>query len=141
MSPNYISIEGELYAAKEKVGLKKKGGEPYIYEGADRAALFELYKAGEEKFGQNFRHDGEFLHRIKQLGFNTIDDYLKAVDYDSEKSKKDAEKKAKIVNKHDLPKKVKAIETMGGGLDTAGDQSTLGGFGEEHIGNKKIAKG
>ena len=53
--PNYISIDGEFFPAKERVALKNlsgkekevdgkiiKPGEDYIYEGADRAALFEL---------------------------------------------------------------------------------------------------
>ena len=140
----YISIDGEWHPAKERVALKNysgkekevegqviKPGEDYIYEGADRGALFELYKAGVEKFGVDFHHDSDLLNRIKQLGFKNVDEYAKSVGYSKEKIKAEAEKKAAKVNLHDLPAKVKAIEKIGGGIDTTGGgQDRYGGFGE-----------
>lgn len=141
---NYVSVDGEFYPAKEKVALKNlsgkervvdgkvvKPGEDYIYEGADRAALFELYKAGVEKFGINFHHDAELLHRVKQLGFKDVKEYAKSVGYDKEKVKVEAEAKTAKVTMHELPAKVKAIEQIGGGIDTAGGgQDKYGGFGD-----------
>ena len=144
MCPNYISVDGEFHPAKERVALKNlsgtmkevdgkeiKPGEDYIYEGSDRAALFELYKAGVEKFGINFHHDAELLHRVKQLGFKDVNEYCKAVGYNKEKVKQEAEEKTAKVTLHDLPAKVKAIEKLGGGIDTSGGgQDKYGGFGE-----------
>jgi hypothetical protein len=145
--PNYVSLDGEWYPAKEKVSLKNitdepkkivkldgteeivQPGDPYIYEGPDRAALFELYKAGVEKFGIDFHHDPELLNRIKQLGFKNVDEYAKSMGYDKKKVQEEFEKKASVVNKYELPKRVKAIETMGGGIDFAGQgQDRPGGF-------------
>ena len=141
---NYVSIDGVWYPAKEKVALKNlsgkpkvvdgkeiKPGEDYIYEGADRGALFELYRAGVEKFGIDFHHDAELLNRVKQLGFKNVDEYAKTVGYDKEKIKKEAEEKISKVNLHELPAKVKGIEILGGGVDTSGGgQDKYGGFGE-----------
>ena len=143
--PNYVSIGGEFHPAQEQVALKNvsgktkmvdgkevKPGEDYIYKGPDRAALFELYRACVEKFGMDFHHDSEFLHRIKQLGYKNINEYLKEVGYDAEKAKKEAEKKAAKVTMHELPAKIKGIETLGGGIDTSGGgQDRQGGFGNQ----------
>ncbi len=140
----YVSIDGEFFPAKERVALKNlsgktkevdgkeiKPGEDYIYEGADRAALFELYKAGVEKFGIDFHHDAELLNRVKQLGFKNVNEYAKTVGYSKEKTKKEAEEKIARVTMHELPAKVKAIEQLGGGIDTSGGgQDKYGGFGE-----------
>ncbi len=140
----YVSIDGEFFPAKERVALKNlsgktkevdgkeiKPGEDYIYEGADRAALFELYKAGVEKFGIDFHHDAELLNRVKQLGFKNVNEYAKTVGYSKEKTKKEAEEKIAKVTAHELPAKVKAIEQLGGGIDTSGGgQDKYGGFGE-----------
>jgi hypothetical protein len=142
--PNYVSVDGKFIPAKERVALKNlsgkvrmvndkevQPGEDYIYEGADRAALYELYKAGVEEFGIDFHHDAELLNRVKQLGFKNIDEYAKTVGYNKEKVKKEAEEKIARVTKHDLPAKVKAIEQLGGGIDTSGGgQDKYGGFGD-----------
>ena len=135
--PRYISKDGEWYPAKEKVSLidhvgtdGRAPGEPYIYEGPDRAALFELFRAGVEKFGINFMHDPELKHRVQSLGFKSVKAYAKAVGYDPEKAKEEFEKKAAVVSKHELPKKVEAIRKLGGGVDTSGGgQDRYGGFG------------
>ena len=57
MCPTFVSKDGIWHPAKEKIGLvnrsgktktidgkRIKPGDPYIYEGADRAALFVLYQ-------------------------------------------------------------------------------------------------
>ena len=137
--PRYISKDGVWYAAKEKVSLidhkgtdGRQPGEPYIYEGPDRAALLEFFRAGVEHFGVDFHHDPELLHRVRQLGFKNVAEYAKSVGYDKEKVEKDFDEKAAKVSKHEIPKKVKAIEIMGGGTDTSGGgQDRLGGFGAQ----------
>ena len=137
--PKYISKDGVWHPAKEKVPLVdhkgtdgRKKGDPYIYEGPDRAALLELFRAGEDHFGRDFHHDADLLRRIRELGYKNINDYAKAVGWDKEKVEKDFNEKAAKVNVHDLPKKVKAIQQMGGGKDlSGGGQDRLGGFGTQ----------
>src|SRR3990167_2850487 len=132
MCPTFVSKDGIWHPAKEKIGLvnrsgktktidgkRIKPGDHYIYEGADRAALFVLYQDKVETLGIDFKKDPEFINRVRQLGY-TIEEYLKAVGYDEEQVKKDFEEKASVVNKHELAEKVKAVETLGGGTDTSG---------------------
>ena len=149
--PTYISKDGVFYPAKEKVGLvnrsnktitnpsakwseyhgkKIKPGEPFIYEGPDRASLFEFHKEKVETLGIDFKKDPEFINRIRQMGY-TVEEYLQAVGYNEENVEKDFKKKATVVTKHELPMQVKSIETLGGGADTAGQGlDKYGGFGE-----------
>jgi len=141
--PRFISKDGEWTPAKEKVALvnrsdktrtvgkvKVKPGEPYIYEGPDRAALFKLYEEGVDKLGTHFKSDPDFINRVRQLGF-TMEDYLKFVGYDEQKVEEDFKKNASVVTKHELPKKVKEVHTLGGGVDTSGlNPARYGGFGE-----------
>ena len=86
--PSYVSYEGVMYPAKEKVGLVNNSGkemkhpitgeviaagDPYIYEGPDRAAMFELYMADKSgktvTFGQHFSQNTDFLQMVRNLGF------------------------------------------------------------------------
>lgn len=140
---NFISKDGKWYPAKEKVGLvntsgktkvvndkKVLPGEPYIYEGPDRAALFELFKEKVETFGQDFRQDIDLIQRVKQLGYTSVNEYAQVMGYDKEKVEEEFKKKAEVVHKHELPEKVKAIQELGGGRDTAGDHHIFGDFGE-----------
>jgi hypothetical protein len=134
--PNYISVGGVWTPANEKVSLidheGKEGrqpGDPYIYEGPDRAALYELWLAGEKTFGQDFKHDPEFLLRIKNLGYQGIDDYLTQIGYDPIKEEKLVKEKKSKVLTHGAPKKGKAIKELGGGQDSSGmGQDKMGGF-------------
>ena len=127
----WVSKEAEWYPANEKVGLTKKDGTPYIYEGPDRAALFELWQQKVDKLGMNFRHDPDLINRIRQLGFKDMKEYLKHIGYDEEKAQENFDKNASVVNLHELPAKVAAIEVMGGGTDTTGQNKDIpGGFGE-----------
>lgn len=143
--PRYVSREGVWYPAKEKIGLTNLSGktktvdgkkvepkEPYIYEGPDRASLFELFQAKVETFGQNFRNNPEFLQAVRNQGFQSVDDYLKSIGYDEKKVQEEFEKKASIVHKDELPKRVKMVETLGGGVDTTGSgKDRYGGFGPQ----------
>ena len=142
--PSWISKDGVWHPAKEKVGLTNlsgktktisgksiKAGDLFIYEGPDRAALFELYKEKVETLGMDFKKDIDFINRVRQLGY-TIDDYLKAVGYDAEKVEKDFKEKAQEIQKHEMPERIKSIETLGGGGDSSGaGADKYGGFGPQ----------
>lgn len=139
--PRYISKDGVWFPAKEKVGLENKSnkeievngekvapGDPFIYEGPDRGAVIELHKAGEETLGTNFENDPDLVDRVRQRGYKDMKEYKKKMGYDAEKAEKEFNEKASIVNKHELPKRAKAIEIMGGGR--GGGKYEKGGFGK-----------
>lgn len=153
--PNYVSKGGKWYPAKEKVALKNysektienpstdekfkeekvKPGEDYIYSGADRAALYELWKEKVEYLGGDFRTNPDFLQACRNMGYSSYKKYLKDIGFDEKKMEEDFEKKAEKVVKHELPKKVKAIDALaggkdfsGGGQDVKGDFNTPPGF-------------
>ena len=142
--PSYISNDGVWTPTKEKVALvnneskpitvngKEIGaGEPYIYEGPDRAAEFELFQSGEKTFGVSFWKDADMIQRAKNLGYKDIFEYAKEMGWEKEKSQEDFEKKASVVQKHEPPKKSKAREIDGGGKDmSGGGNDVYGGFGK-----------
>jgi hypothetical protein len=149
--PNFVSILGKAVPAKERVILINESGKvltnpsaPYskyageevapgaqfIYEGPDRRACFELWQAGVEHFGQDFRKSPEFLQMLRSLEFKNEKEYFKFMGIDVDEEKKRAEEKADLVNMHELPKKVEAIRALGGGRDTSGGgQDRFGDFG------------
>lgn len=171
--PTWISDEkGILHPAKERVALKnmtdktiyremtdvdgKKfkvpvppGGD-YIYDGPDRAALFQWWeengkpsaeqmkeKEGKVTFGDDFRQNDEFLKQFanarQSMGFASVDDYLKFLGYDEKKRHAEFEKKASSINVHDLPPRITEIKRLGGGSNTARgskDREIYGGFGD-----------
>jgi len=93
--------------------------------------LFELYKEKVKTLGNDFKKDPDFLNRIRNLGFK-LDEYLEAVGYDAEKIEKDFKAKAAEVQKHEIPEKIEAIETLGGGGDSSGGgKDKYGGFGPQ----------
>ena len=143
----WVSKDGIWHPAKEKVALKNitdkvkvingqtvQPGEPYIYEGPDRAALFELFEQKVETLGQDFRQDIELINRVKQLGYTSVDDYAKAMGYDKDKVEALFNKNASVVTQHELPKRVEALNELGGGTDMSGQgKSIVGGFGEPEV--------
>ena len=143
----YVSKGGEWHPAKERVALKNKSdkvikydgkeiqpGEDFIYEGPDREALNELHKQNVEFFGHNFRDDNEFLEFLHRSRFKgDMDAYLKYIRYNEEEEEKKFQEKASKVRSHEIPKRVKAINELAGGRDTAGNQSYVGGFGEQQL--------
>ena len=158
--PRFISKDGVWHVAREKVALKNhslkeiinpseegsKGfeekvgpGEPFIYEGPDRASLFELYKAdpkgGVTTIGQHFTDDVDMQDRVRQRGYKSVADYAKALGYSKEKSAAKFDKDIAKVGTHELPKTVAMIETaQSGGTNTAGSEGHMkGGFGEQPI--------
>ena len=144
MCPRYVSKGGVCHPAKEKIalvnesdkeievnGVKVPPGDPFIYEGPDRAALIELAKMGQETMGEDFEHSQDYLKMVRELGFKSSNDYLKFIGYDKEKADKEFNDKASVVHKDDLKSKAEAVKMMGGGIDTAGNGEDLpGGFGK-----------
>lgn len=154
MSSWVTDEKGLWHPAKEKVALTNEGkipfkhpitgeminpGEPFIYEGPDRAAMYELYqidKSGSTTtLGENFRTNTEFMEyygKMKNLfGFQTVDEFLAYLGYSEEEKKKEFDKKASMIKKHELPERVEAVKRLGGGSDTAGGKNIrYGGFGD-----------
>lgn len=148
--PRFISKEGVLHPAIEKVGLTnhsdkpiknpstmgpEKGkvvgpGEPYIYHGPDRAALLHLHNEKSETLGSNFRTNPDFLAYIRGIGFKSVEEYLESIGYDSEKVNKDFESKMARLKQDEIKEKAEAVKTLGGGADLSGGGNvTYGDFG------------
>lgn len=130
--PRWISKDGVWHPAKEHSVLPHLSGtDKEVYDGPDRAALYELYKSKRESLGMDFRRDPELINRVRQLGYKTVDEYAEAMGYDKEQVEKDFKEKASVVTKHELPKKVEAVKVLGGGRDTSGQgNDAYGGFGK-----------
>ena len=130
--PNWISNGGTWHPAKEHVVLPHLAGtKNEIYDGPDRAALLELFRAKVETFGQDFRTNPDFLQGIRAQGYDNVDKYLESIGYDEAKEAANFKKKAEKVTTHEIKKRVKAINTMGGGRDfSGGGQDKRGGFGQ-----------
>lgn len=148
--PSYVSKDGVFHAQNEKVALTNLSGkpftnpktkevigvgEPYIYDGPCRAALFELWEADKSgkttTFGVDFRKSPEFLQMLRDLNFKTADEYLAWVGYDKEQVEKDFAANVSVIAKHELPKRVNEIKMLGGGKDYAtGKNNQMGGFGD-----------
>jgi len=144
--PTYVSDKGVWSPAKEVIGLtnvseksfKYKGktikpGQPFVYEGADRAALQELHAQKVETLGSDFRHDPEFRQAVRNQGFENVEEYLKYMDYDEKADSEKFKKMATKVTAHEMPEVVKEIKQMGGGKDFSGNRGNdvIGGFGEQ----------
>lgn len=172
--PTWISDEkGILHPAKESVALRnisdkpikvtqtddegkkftktvKVGGE-YIYEGPDRAALFQWWEEngkpdasrmkemqGKVTFGEDFKTNTEFREQYAKarnmFGFNSVEEYLKYLGYENfDKVKEEFNKKASVVNVHEMPTRMNEIKKLGGGSNTARgskDPDRYGGFGD-----------
>lgn len=145
--PTYHSNKGVWHPAKERVALKNysdksiknpstdeklkdeevKPGEDFIYSGPDRAALYDLWQAKVNTFGTDFRTDPEFLQAVRNMGYSSYKKYLKDIGYDEKKVDEEFAKKAEEITLHDLPKKVKAIDMLAGGMDTAGGGNDIKG--------------
>lgn len=169
---SFISDEkGMWHPAKERVPLKNLSGKTieieqtstdgkkfkmsvppgsdYIYEGPDRAAMFQWWEEngkpsaekmkemeGNVTFGEDFRTNNEFMEQYakfrQMLGFNNVEEYLKFIGYDSAKSKERFLKNASVVTTHDAPARIAELQKLGGGTDQANPGKNLryGGFGD-----------
>jgi hypothetical protein len=170
--PSWISDhEGKLHPAKEIASLvnisnkpieieqtasdgkkykqKIMPGQPYIYEGPDRAAMYQWWEEngkpsaekmkeleGNVTFGDDFRANPEFMEYYAKyrnmFGFKDVEEFLNYLGHDVAKAKKRFEEKAQIVAIHDLPTRSPEIKKLGGGDDRAnpGKNIRYGGFGE-----------
>ena len=158
--PTFISEGGVFHPAKESVGLIYKGDVPipranlpagvtisgsadflvkdmqFIYDGPDREALKIIYKENPEgsTMGSDFRNDPDFIQMTRTRGFNTVDEYLKAIGYDEAKEEKKFNEKASRVQAHEVAQRVDEIEVLAGGKDYAGaGADTVGGFGDATV--------
>lgn len=135
-----------------------QSGADYIYEGSDRAAMFQWWEEngrpdaeemkaldGNVTFGDDFRSNSEFMEQYAKFrnmfGFKDVEEYLKYLGYNQEKSHKRFLEKASITAIHDLPNRSLEIKKLGGGDDKAnpGKNQKYGGFGsyEEQLAGVK----
>ena len=121
--PNFVSVFGEWKPATEKVYLPD---EEKIYEGADRAALQMLQDNG-GTIGQHFKMSADLVMRVKNLGFSSVDEYLKFMGFDEKKHQERFDQILKKVQKHDLPKRTNAVTPPSGGDDTSGHGNHIKG--------------
>lgn len=170
---NWVSDEnGKWHPAKEIVGLVNRSdkaiilemkddsgkkftktinpGEPYTYEGPDRAAMYQWWEEngkpsyeqiqsmaeGSITMGEDFRANTEFMEQYAKFrnmfGFRDVSEYLTYIGYDKEKSHKRFLDKAATVTKHELTNRIPEIKKLGGGKDYSPNQQHMyGGFSEE----------
>ena len=152
--PNFVSKCGELHPAKEKIGLTNlsdktikyngetiKPGDPFVYDGPCREAIKVLNiegrknKDGELVLGRDFRTDPDFLKAIVNQNYNRgkegLQEYLNDIGFDEKVDSENFNKKIATVKAHEVPKKVKAINALGGGKDFSGQGNDVkGDFGD-----------
>lgn len=147
LSNKSIEIEQTASDGKKFKQMIEPGAD-YIYEGPDRAAMFQWWEEngkpsvedmknldGNVTFGEDFRSNSEFMEQYAKFrnmfGFKDVDEYLKYLGYDKDKRQKEFERNAAVVTKHELPRRVMEVKKLGGGSDTVeGKSIRYGGFGE-----------
>lgn len=146
--PTYVSDKGRWFPAKEKIGLinyskeafEYEGkvinpGDPFIYEGPDRAAYKVLKEQGIDFLGVDFRHDPEFLQSVRNQGFETgergVKKYLEHIGYDEKKIDEMFKDKINKTQAHEVPKAVLETPVNSGGRDFSGmTKGVKGGWSE-----------
>ena len=127
---SYVSKDGVCKPAIEKVALIDKNGEPYIYEGPDRAAVEYLKEVGEEHLGMPFYENPEIIDRAHERR-QTVDEFCKTAIHTKEKREKEYNEKVKEKVLHTPPtRKPAQKQTQTGGTNTAGSGHLEGGFSE-----------
>jgi hypothetical protein len=127
--PSFISKGGVWEPAQERVVDPNAPKGKEVYEGLDRAALDMLKNENVEHLGQDFRMDPELQTRARQMGFKSVDEYLKVNGYDKEKAEADYQAKKAVVNDHKDPKrKQAAIFPSGGDDESRSGKGRKGGF-------------
>ena len=125
--PRYNSDLGKWRPAKEKVGLTNEAGEPYIYEGPDRAALEVLKEQGFEEqgyMGEDFRDNADSIEVAAKFKCADPEEYARKRGWNPEKSKETLEANSKVVHGHKAPERKQATKPQGGGVHIQG------GFGD-----------
>ena len=149
--PSYNSKDGVVTPAREKVSLVNETGktitvngkqiqpgEPYIYEGPDRAAVEYLKEQGVDHLGQHFTKDPEIIMRARQFNM-TVDEFCQTAYYTDEmRARMQAEAASQTVLHRDLPRK-SASQFRSGGANTAGSSGHYSGdFGDLSDAKAKI---
>lgn len=137
--PNYNSKLGNWVPAKERVVRVNAPRGKEVYEGPDRAALWEMQKAGliDEKgnkigeMGTFYKTDPELIIRAKNAGFPNVEEYLAIFGYDEKKALEQFEKVNGKEIEHDAKLVKAAIKELAGGKDESGnsENNRYGDFG------------
>lgn len=133
--PNFVSINGKWKPAREVVQLpltqeELEAGKNPVYSGPDRAAQSLLQEMGVDELGADFRTNPEFMQRVRQAGFTSVDEYLSMFGIDPKENAKKNEELLKKPAPNQSSRRNKAVKTPGGGVDTSGSgQHRDGGFG------------
>lgn len=147
--PRYNSRLGIWNPAKERVVMPHAPKGKEIYEGPDRAALWEMQKAGliNEKgekigdMGMYCKTDPDLIIKAKNAGFPNVDEYLSIFGYDEKKAVEQFDKVHGLTIEHNAKQVKEALREMGGGSDTTGNKENdyPGDFGtpKELVGAKR----
>lgn len=130
--PSWVSKNGVVVPAKEKVALTDpKTGEPYIYEGDDRAALEYLKEQNATHLGRPFWEDPELIGRVRQIHNCSMKEYMEMMGFDEKTTLVEIEKNLSQPITHTEPKRNKATRQRSGGANTAGTSGHYeGDFGD-----------
>lgn len=148
LSGKAIEIE-QTSSDGKKFKMTVAPGADYIYEGPDRAAMFQWWEEngkpsaekmkemeGNVTFGSDFKMNSEFMksyaeHR-QAFGLKDMKEYLEMLGYDPKKSHEKFLEKASMITTHDAPARMAEIKKLGGGTDNANPGINLryGGFGD-----------
>jgi len=140
----WISKNGVMVPAKEKVGLVNNTGktitvdgkqvapgEPYVYEGPDRSATEYLKEQGVESLGRNFWEDPELIGRVRQIHNCSIKEYMEMMGYNEKTTVDEFNKKLSEVVLHKDPPRKSGNKFNSGGRNTAGNSGHYeGDFGD-----------
>lgn len=140
----WISKNGVQVPAKEKVALVNDTGktiivdgkpvapgEPYIYEGPDRAATEYLKSEGVTHLGRNFWEDPELIGRVRQIHQCSMKEYMDMMGYNEKTTEDEFNKKLSEVNLHKETPRKSGSKFNSGGRNTAGNSGHIeGDFGD-----------
>ena len=129
MCPSWISKNGVWEPAQERVVDPNQPAGKEVYEGPDRAALDQLKEEGVEHLGTDFMLDPELQTRARQMGYKTVQEYLKVYGWDKEKAEAAYLKaKAVVVDHKDGVRTKAAIFPSGGDDESRSGKGRKGGF-------------
>lgn len=128
--PKWVSKDGVCVPSKERVALTDKNGEPYIYEGPDRAAVEYLKEQGVESLGVHFSQDPELIARVRQIHNISMKEYMDMCGYDENTTRAKFDKHLNEVNIHENPARKPGLKPRTGGINTAGEGHYAGDFGD-----------
>lgn len=116
--PSFKSINGIWEPAHERVATVDKNGQPQIYDGPDREAKKYIEEEG-GNVGQDAMKDPQLLQTSRNMGFNSVEEYIAYFKPSEQQVAMKAEADAKVVTHH----QPEAKEGVTGG--------TPGGFNDD----------